>query len=744
MHSYCGNCFNESLNQQGICTLCGFDSNKNIEKAPHALPAGTILNGRYIIGRVLGQGGFGITYTARDHQTGQLLAVKEFFPDSMAIRTGQTSVVPFSGERGENFSYGMESFLHEAETMAQFIGNDNIVRVYSYFEENGTAYFVMEYVDGMNVQDYLKSKGGRISFDEALEILLPIMDALSVVHEKGIIHRDVAPDNIYISKDGTVKLLDFGAARYSLGNVSRSLDVILKHGFAPKEQYKRRGRQGPYTDVYSLGATLYYAITGVRPDDAIERSDEDDMPYPSSLGTVITPQQEDVLLKAMAVNHEDRYQTVSEFQAAIKKAASSDPVSNTTRKTTPKPPPKAATSAQPEFWDTESSSSSQKRPARWPLAVAAAAAVLVAAVLLIPNLNLSQNDQMLSAPAATATAPTMMETEPAETRPKATEAAPLPTIVTVPTAPPAPSPSDLYADAVDAFDAKDYDTAQELFESLGDYEDSLRFLHLIRVYSAEGSIGAGLYHSCQVQKNGSVISFGNKSNDRLETDDWTNVVSVSVSGHTLALRSDGTVLATGTNSKGQCKVSGWRNIIDISAGEEVSAGLKSNGTVVIAGGTKYQDTVAKWTDIVDIACTKDAVFGLKSDGTVVMAGNTDGLKNCKEWTDIISLSGGHKFLLGLKKDGTVVAVGDGSEGQRRVSGWTDIVAISAGYDYSVGLRADGTVVATGENMFKQCNVSEWSDIIAVSAGRYHTLGLKSDGTLVYKGSNAHGQCYPKD
>jgi len=321
MNRFCGNCFNESVNDQSICNLCGFNDRTNWDKAPHGLPAGTILNGRYIIGRVLGQGGFGITYTAKDHQSGQIVAVKEFFPDSMATRADRTSVIPFSGDRGEGFVYGKECFLREAQTMAEFIGNPNIVRVYSYFEENETAYFVMEYVDGQSLQDYLKSKGGAIALEEALDILYPVMDALSAVHEKGIIHRDIAPDNIYISRDGTVKLLDFGAARYSLGNVSRSLDVILKHGFAPREQYKRRGRQGPYTDVYSMAATLYYAITGNRPDDALERQDEDDMPLPSSLGARISKAQEDVLLKAMEVDYEKRFQTMKEFRNAFQKAS---------------------------------------------------------------------------------------------------------------------------------------------------------------------------------------------------------------------------------------------------------------------------------------------------------------------------------------------------------------------------------------------------------------------------------------
>ncbi len=324
MEQICYSCFSDSLNEAGVCTRCGYDGAKNREKFPQALPQGSILYGRYIVGRVLGQGGFGITYLAQDYQTKELVAIKEFFPDTMATRTGGNTVTPFTGERGENFTYGRDTFLEEAKTMAEFLDNPNIVRVHSYFEENGTGYFVMEYLDGVSFQQYIKDHGGRISWEEALKIMLPILDALSAIHAKGIIHRDVTPDNIFITKDGTVKLLDFGAARYSLGNVSRSLDVILKHGFAPKEQYKRHGRQGPYTDVYSTAATIYYAITGAKPDDAIERSDEDTMPLPTTLGARITMAQESALLKGLAVQSENRYQTMDAFHDALTGAVQPD------------------------------------------------------------------------------------------------------------------------------------------------------------------------------------------------------------------------------------------------------------------------------------------------------------------------------------------------------------------------------------------------------------------------------------
>ena len=449
MNRFCGNCFNETLNEQGICTLCGFDAQANRQIAPHALPAGTILNGRYIIGRVLGQGGFGITYTAKDHQTGQVVAVKEFFPDSMAMRSSMTEVTPFQGERGENFAYGRETFLQEAQTMAEFIGNPNIVRVYSYFEENGTAYFAMEYVDGESYLAYLKARGGKIPVAEALKILYPVMDALSAVHEKNIIHRDVTPDNIYISKNGTVKLLDFGAARYSLGNASRSLDVILKHGFAPREQYKRRGRQGPYTDVYSLGATLYYSITGIRPDDALERVDEDTVVLPSTMGVKISREQETVMMKAMAVDPEDRYQTMAEFRRALSgaKPAQKDA-----------PAKKETASPKPQKSKAEKKTSSKPVPtgrkpgkkALWAVAAAALVLVCIGAVSLL----VSREKPALSAD------PTRQPTAAAATEGTPDEVLPL-------------TPEEIaYNEAVDLFYQEEYAKAAIAFGKLGDYRDA--------------------------------------------------------------------------------------------------------------------------------------------------------------------------------------------------------------------------------------------------------------------------------
>ncbi|MCM1092211.1 MAG: protein kinase, partial [Butyrivibrio sp.] len=312
----CYNCFHEKT-QDGACPVCGYSPEQDRDKYPLALPHGTILNGKYILGRVLGQGGFGITYVAQEWKSKKRVAVKEYLPDTMATRIEGHTVSAYSGQREESFNYGKECFLSEAKTLAEFIGNENIVRIHSYFEENGTAYFVMEYVEGVSFQTYIKEQGGKIGWQDAERIMFPIMDALAAVHAKGIIHRDVTPDNIFITENGAVKLLDFGAARYSLGDRSRSLDVVLKHGYAPKEQYTRRGRQGAYTDVYSVAACFYFAVTGHKPPDSIERLDEDDLIPPSSLGVKVSEAQEDALLKGLSVQAADRYQNMADFKAAM-------------------------------------------------------------------------------------------------------------------------------------------------------------------------------------------------------------------------------------------------------------------------------------------------------------------------------------------------------------------------------------------------------------------------------------------
>ena len=332
----CYNCFREKPDE-GPCPYCGFDLAENEKKFPVALRAGTVLNNRYIVGRVLGQGGFGITYLAWDTQLDAKVAVKEFMPGEIATRAG-TTVSVMADTRSADFSYGAERFQEEAHTLAKFIGNPHIAAVTSYFDENDTSYFVMDYIEGISFKTYIANQGGKVSVEEALNVMIPVLRALTAVHAEGFIHRDVTPDNIYITKDGMVKLLDFGSARYSIGDKSKSLDVILKVGYAPKEQYIRRSRQGPFTDVYSCAACFYAALTGFLPPESLERLDNDTLVPVSQCGIDIPEYLDKAILKGLAVQPEDRFQSAAEFLDAIEQQQVVEvPVSG---KAAPAPPEK--------------------------------------------------------------------------------------------------------------------------------------------------------------------------------------------------------------------------------------------------------------------------------------------------------------------------------------------------------------------------------------------------------------------
>lgn len=321
------------------------------------LPAGTSLNHRYIIETVLGQGGFGITYAAYDQTVGGRVAIKEYLPLHLATRAeGRPTVVVFTGEARQHFAYGLHKFMEEAQLLKQFAHHANIVSARDFFEAHGTAYMVMEYVEGVTLKEYLEKKGGRISFAEAAGIMMPVMDALREVHQVGLLHRDISPDNIYITTTAQVRVIDFGAARYFAGEQSKSLSVILKPGYAPEEQYHSRGKQGAWTDIYATAATLYRAITGVTPPEALDRREKETLTPPSRLGVEIPPAAEQALLKALAVRAAQRFQSMGEFQQALMDRQSPDtglkpavrPEPKTTKSydqtSTPKPVPGQALS----------------------------------------------------------------------------------------------------------------------------------------------------------------------------------------------------------------------------------------------------------------------------------------------------------------------------------------------------------------------------------------------------------------
>jgi len=306
----CPNCFESLQDYDKKCSSC---QNSGYISEAGVLLIGTILMGKYIVGKVIGRGGFGITYLSYDINNDRKVAIKEYLPEGLAYRNPDSTVVStYKGEKAEYYKNGAEKFYEEAKTVSRFNGHPNIINVYEFFYENNTAYFVMEFIEGVDFKKYIQLNGGKLPYEKVIEIMTPILDALIIVHSVGILHRDISPDNIYITKDNEVKLLDFGAARQVLGEQSKSLSVILKQGFAPLEQYQTRGKQGPWSDVYFVGATMYYAITGKVPLDAMNRIDYDELP--NQFSDEISQQLKQILLKALAVRTANRYQSVIELK----------------------------------------------------------------------------------------------------------------------------------------------------------------------------------------------------------------------------------------------------------------------------------------------------------------------------------------------------------------------------------------------------------------------------------------------
>ena len=311
---YCPYCMNEIFDD--ICSHCGKEQ-KSYKSLPHHLSNGTILNGKYIVGAVLGEGGFGITYIGRDVNLDIKIAVKEYYPSGIVNRnnTYSSEITVTAEDEKEQFEKGKSNFLSEARTLAKFSDEPNIVSVRDFFSDNNTAYIVMEYLEGINLKDYL-TQHGKMSFSETVAMLSPIMASLAEIHKTGLIHRDISPANIMILKNKTAKLLDFGAAREVDASNEKSLSIMLKPGFAPEEQYRTKGKQGPWTDVYAISATMYKMLTGITPIDAMNRIFSDDIEKISIYNTAVTEHQEDVIMKGMAVNGSERYQTVAELKSA--------------------------------------------------------------------------------------------------------------------------------------------------------------------------------------------------------------------------------------------------------------------------------------------------------------------------------------------------------------------------------------------------------------------------------------------
>ncbi len=298
-----------------ICPHCGYDFDSPRE-ITHQLKPFTILEGKYLVGDVLGEGGFGITYIGFDLNLEIKVAIKEFYPNGFATRESQytSELTAYAGQNMDAVYKWRDNFVKEARSLAKCSHLPGIVGVKDYFQENNTAYIIMEYLEGQTLKEHMKARGGKLPAEDVFGMMRPVISSLEEVHKEGLIHRDISPDNLILLKGGNVKLLDFGAARDYTDSGEKSLSVMLKPGYAPEEQYRTKGKQGPWSDVYALCATMYKCITGITPPESMERMRQDELKKISSLGISISPQGEAALEKGMAVFAEERCQSMGELE----------------------------------------------------------------------------------------------------------------------------------------------------------------------------------------------------------------------------------------------------------------------------------------------------------------------------------------------------------------------------------------------------------------------------------------------
>ncbi|MCD7716107.1 MAG: serine/threonine protein kinase [Lachnospiraceae bacterium] len=312
----CVNCFRIIRGGYEVCPCCGFVKGGPAREACQLKP-GTILDERYIIGEVIGQGGFGITYRAYDTNLGTVIAVKEFYPSGYVNRAeNETKVSVFPGEKARDYEKMLTRFLEEARSAALFWKEPDIVNVLAFFESNCTAYMIMEYIEGTLLKQCLRDCG-RMEQQEACAYMCAILTALSKIHARGIIHRDIGPDNIFLTGETSVKLLDFGTARFQEADDEETRSVVIKPGYSPPEQYHSKGKQDVRMDIYAAGAVFFQMLTGRRPEEARDRRERGHLDFSGNDGNRINARLKNDIEKAMALNPNERFASAEEFRIAI-------------------------------------------------------------------------------------------------------------------------------------------------------------------------------------------------------------------------------------------------------------------------------------------------------------------------------------------------------------------------------------------------------------------------------------------
>ena len=725
------------------CPHCGFDP-RSVKGIEYALPMGTILAGKYLVGRVLGQGGFGITYVGWDIALERKVAIKEYYPSGQVSRNpGSRGLTWYTSVQSQQAKQnGTQIFLKEARKMSKVDDIPNVVRVRDLFQENETAYIVMDFVEGETLKARLE-KTGPLPWEQAKGIFLPAIQAMEQVHKAGLVHRDISPDNLMLTPDGKVKILDLGAAKdLSVNNGASSMQVA-KGGFSPFEQYTQRGSSGPWTDVYAMAATVYYTLTGKLPPVATDRVVEDTISWEEPGLKALSAQALEALQKAMVISAKNRMQSMEELEKGLysttvkpEPAPAPQPVLETQPEPQPapetkpesqpeqevKPEPQPTPEPAPQAQSEPKPEAGKKSGKKLWIAAAAVIAVVLCGALVWANAGKPADDTNTAAFAATTptTAPTTVPTVAATAAPT-TE---MPVSI--------PSPA----------------TLQSLAEE----------------YGRKKVVAAGDHFAVGIKPDGSCIAAGNP---KPNVSSWTGMCSLSACGDTVAgLRSDGTVVC----SDPTLNVRNWKDIVQIDYFEGLwgedhhIVGLTSSGKVVAEGTNRYGECdVSGWEDIVDVAAGATHTVGLRSDGTVVACGNNEyGQCNVSDWVGIVDVAAARYAVYGLTSDGHILVTGQKPlyEGglvdavlevpTPEVSGWDNIVAILAsceggdGCDYVVGIREDGTIVTNRSTWaylddgdiesFQdvQCiDVASWGYTICVdSYGKVRAVGWDVDGTRI--------------
>lgn len=283
--------------------------------ADRTLPVSTVLNGRYTIIKTLGQGGFGITYLAKDMKYNQFCAIKEYFPVEYSSRdVGSCSIHSHLNAKAQHvYEHGREKFVEEAKKLQLLLKDPIVVDYRDFFQANNTAYIVMEYVDGQTLRQMAVANGGRLNAQYAMQVFVAVASSLMELHKINILHRDLSPENIMVSKDGQIKIIDFGAARDYVSSQNAGMSILLKRGYAPPEQYDRNGNQGPWSDVYALCATFYALICGRIPPEPLFRYKGKQLPSLKSMGCQVTECTSNVIQKGLELEARNRYRNFREL-----------------------------------------------------------------------------------------------------------------------------------------------------------------------------------------------------------------------------------------------------------------------------------------------------------------------------------------------------------------------------------------------------------------------------------------------